>query len=96
MNSVELKLYLKIALVKKNSKHQGPNVLLTIGVKKRDPIIKISLQTKVQENRTLISINLFLEDLEVLSKLILKRNMRRDQQRNTGMKRLHSNKLQNT
>ena len=96
MNSAKQKLYLKIALLEKNSIHQCPQVPVTIGANKRDPMIKISLQTKVQENRTLISINLFLEDLEVLSKLILKRRMRRDQQRNTGMKRLHSNKPENT
>ena len=69
---------------------------MTIGSKKRDPMIKISLQKKLQESRTRISINLFSEDLEVLSKLILKQRMRRDQQRNTGMKRQHSYKPENT
>ena len=96
LNLAKPKVYHKIALVRINRIQQSPKVLRTSGAIQRNPVIKISLQIKVEENRTLIFINLFLEDLEVLSKLISKRHMRRGQQRNTGIKRLRSNKLEIT
>ena len=92
LNLAKPKVYHKIALVRINRIQQSPKVLRTSGAIQRNPVIKISLQIKVEENRTLIFINLFLEDLEVLSKLISKRNFRRNRHRSTGLKRNYSNK----
>ena len=56
LNLAKPELYHKIALVDKNRIQQSRKVLRTSGVIERNPIIKIFLQTKVGENRTLISI----------------------------------------
>ena len=99
MNLAKRKLVHKLTLVQKKSLSLNPKVLRKSAAKEGNRRILKSLlrfQAVVEQDLSPITINLFLEDLEVLSKLILKRHMRRDQQRNTGMKRLHSNKLQNT
>ena len=99
MNLARRELVHNLTLVQKKSLLLNPKVLRKPAAKEGNRRILKSLlrfQAVVEQDLSLITINLFLEDLETLSGPISKRHMQKDQHRNTGIKRHYSDKPDNT
>ena len=78
MKAAEQKLVHKLTLALKKSSSQRTNVLRTSVAKEWSLRVKkspLKFLRKVEQDQSPITINLFLEDLEALSRPILKRNM---------------------